>query len=67
MRRINKDRLVKGLTADELNRIVAWYAESYDAGWRPQTWSPRTAGDLRARVDELERQQAVGDGDTPWV
>lgn len=66
MRHINKRRLM-GLSPDELNWIVAWFAASYDAGWRPEVCTPRIAELLRARVAQLEDEQRVADGDVPWV
>lgn len=67
MRHINKRRLTAGLSPAELNQLVAWFAQSYDAGWRPQIWSPDRAGELRAKIDVLEEVQRVADGDVPWV
>lgn len=67
MRRIHKRLLTQGLTPEQLNRLVEWFAVSYDAGWRPANWAPDSDGALRATLTGLEDQQRIKDGDVPWV
>ncbi len=63
---INRTRLVT-LRVAELNRIVSWFAEAYDRGWRPKDWSPESDGALRAKLERMEQEQIADNGDVPWV
>lgn len=53
MSKRNRTEILQGLSVVETEKLLLWFAESYEAGWRPQIHSSRDVGELHMKAVAL--------------